>query len=353
MDSLSNMPIMPAGDPTWSSRGNNRDARGASLRTADGSSSGQTPRTGGRITTVTVAICTFRRAAVLDCLRSIAAQQLRDLNQRVLVVDNDDADTARLAIETAGRELGLDLRYVHAPGRNISIARNACIENCETEWLAFIDDDETASPDWLQKLIDRTRETPPVAAIFGPMQAIYDETAPGWLKRGDFHSAAVVLVDGEIRTGYAGNSLIDLHHPAVRGQLFDLALGKSGGEDTDFFDRLYRNGGRFDYAADALVRERLTADRQSLRWFLRRRYRSGQTHGRLLARQHRGLGLLTQLGLAGAKAVICLGMCVITLPRPVTWRRWLMRGVLHAGVVARLFGQQEATLYGQQEVPAS
>lgn len=305
------------------------------------------------VITVTVAVCTFRRPAIVDCLRSLAGQQLRDIRQRVLVVDNDDHDKARAAITAAGEELGLDLRYLHAPGRNISIARNACIEACETDWLAFLDDDEIAAADWLQGMMDRMRETPPVAAIFGPMQAIYDKSAPGWLKRGDFHSVTVVYVDGEIRTGYAGNSLIDLRHPAVRGELFDLALGKSGGEDTDFFDRIYRNGGRFDYAAAALVTERLATDRQKLGWFLRRRYRSGQTHGRLLARQFHGRDRLRQICLAAAKAGICFAMSVVTLPAPVTWRRWLLRGALHAGVVARLFGQEEGAFYGHQEVAAS
>src|SRR5262249_12102328 len=160
----------------------------------------------------------------------------------------------------------------------------------------------------------------------------------------------------------AGNSLIDLQHPASRGERFDLAFGKSGGEDTDFFDRIYRNGGRFDYAATALVTERLAVDRQNLAWFLRRRYRSGQTHGRTLARRrplrrasppghprapplarrNQGRDRLPQIAKAAIKAGICFAMTIVTLPAPVTWRRWLLRGALHAGVVARLFGQREA-----------
>ncbi|HVI87927.1 MAG TPA: glycosyltransferase family 2 protein [Dongiaceae bacterium] len=305
-----------------------------------------------RVMVVTVAVCTFRRPAITECLQSLAAQQLHDVRQSVLVIDNDDQDTARTAIEDAGRDLNLDLRYVHAPGRNISIARNACIEACDTHWLVFIDDDEIAAPDWLQGMVDRMNQTPS-AAIFGPMQAIYDKTAPGWLKRGDFHSVSVVYVDGEIRTGYAGNSLIDLQHPAVRSERFDLAFGKSGGEDTDFFDRIYRNGGRFDYAATALVTERLAVDRQNLAWFLRRRYRSGQTHGRTLARRNQGRDRLPQIAKAAIKAGTCFAMTVVTLPAPVAWRRWLLRGALHAGVVARLFGQREAAFYGQQEAATS
>ena len=136
--------------------------------------------------TITVGICTYRRPAILDTLRSLAGQSLRDCRQRILVIDNDDTDIARGRIEQAGRDLGLDLRYLHAPGSNISIARNAGLDACETDWLAFIDDDEIAEPDWLQLMRDQAMQYAEIAAVFGPMQAIYGETAPGWLKRGDF-----------------------------------------------------------------------------------------------------------------------------------------------------------------------
>jgi succinoglycan biosynthesis protein ExoM len=299
------------------------------------------------VTTVTVAICTHRRPAISETLRSLATQVLRDCRQDILVIDNDNRETARAGVEQTAAELGLTLRYLHAPGSNISIARNAGLDACQTDWLAFIDDDEIAARDWLQRLVDKTRQFADRAAIFGPMQAIYDDGAPSWLKRGDFHSVAVVYVRDEIRTGYAGNTLINMRHPSVTGKRFDLALGKSGGEDTDFFDRVYQSGGRFSYAPTALVAEKLAPDRQTLRWFLRRRYRSGQTHGRTLARRYHGLARLGQICLASAKVAVCLAMTTATCLQEVGWRRWLLRAALHAGVVAYLFGQREGTLYTQ------
>jgi succinoglycan biosynthesis protein ExoM len=199
-------------------------------------------------------------------------------------------------------------------------------------------------------LIDAKRHADNVAAVFGPMKAIYRTTAPYWLKQGDFHSTSVVFVDGEIRTGYTTNTLIDLHHPAVNGKRFDLALGKSGGEDTDFFDRIYQDGGRFTFAADAIVEEELAVDRETLRWFLRRRFRSGQTHGRILARRSTMVGRVFHIGLAGFKAIFCLVMAFASFLKPIAWRRWLMRGALHVGVIAYLLGQHEATLYGAKQL---
>lgn len=296
--------------------------------------------------TVTVAICTFRRPAIVTALASLAGLRLRNIRFNVIVIDNDDVDSARAAVQAAATRLQLDLRYLHVPGSNISLARNACLDACRTDWLAFIDDDETATPDWLQTLVDGARQQPGIAATFGPMRAIYGAGTPDWLKRGDFHSTAIVYVDGEIRTGYSTNTLVNLRHPAVLGKRFDLALGKSGGEDTDFFDRVFSDGGRFTNQPTAIVEEVLTPDRQSLGWFMRRRFRSGQTHGRLLARQHHGIARLLQAATAGGKAVFCLIMSAVNCIDAVAWRRWLLRGILHLGVIAKLFGQEEKALYG-------
>jgi succinoglycan biosynthesis protein ExoM len=305
------------------------------------------PATGpDAIDAVTIAICTFRRPAIVEALDSLARLRLRDIRFDVIVVDNDDVDTARDVVQTSAARLSLNLRYLHVPGSNISIARNACLEACQKDWLAFIDDDETATSDWLQNLVDGARQQPGIAAAFGPMQAIYGEDTPDWLKRGDFHSTAIVYVDGEIRTGYTTNTLIHLRHPAVIGKRFDLALGKSGGEDTDFFDRVYIDGGRFANVPTAVVEEVLTPDRQSLTWFMRRRFRSGQTHARLLARRCSGIARLRQATIAAGKAAICLLMLVVSCFDSVAWRRWLLRGVLHLGVVARLSGRAEQALYG-------
>src|SRR5207253_1180482 len=122
----------------------------------------------------------------------------------------------------------------------------------------------------------------------------------------------------------------------ARGLRFDPALGRQGGEDDDFFYRLTDSGGTIGYAADALAYEAVPPQRASLRWLLRRSFRAGQTHAARLVRRHRGAARLAQLGLAGAKGSACLAGAAAALPSPIGRGRWLVRGALHAGVVARL-----------------
>jgi succinoglycan biosynthesis protein ExoM len=233
---------------------------------------------------------------------------------------------------------------LHAPARNISRARNACLEAAEGEFLAFLDDDETATPGWLAALLAEA-ERGGWDAVLGPVKAVYGEGAPAWLAAGDFHSTAPVLDGGRILKGYAGNVLIRTSAVAARSLRFDEALGRVGGEDDDFFYRLTDSGGTIGFAPDALAYEPVPPTRASLKWLVTRSFRTGQTHGARLSQRARGPGRVAQLGLAAAKGGVCLAGAAATAWSPRARARWLVRGSLHAGAVARLAGLRELQLY--------
>jgi succinoglycan biosynthesis protein ExoM len=294
---------------------------------------------------VDVAICTFRRPVVVETLASLARQELPPgCALRVILADNDETPSAETAARDAAARLGLPLAYLHAPARNISRARNACLEAAEGEFLAFLDDDETATPGWLAALLAEA-ERGGWDAVLGPVKAVYGEGAPAWLAAGDFHSTAPVLDGGRILKGYAGNVLIRTSAVAARSLRFDEALGRVGGEDDDFFYRLTDSGGTIGFAPDALAYEPVPPTRASLKWLVTRSFRTGQTHGARLSQRARGPGRVAQLGLAAAKGGVCLAGAAATAWSPRARARWLVRGSLHAGAVARLAGLRELQLY--------
>jgi succinoglycan biosynthesis protein ExoM len=94
---------------------------------------------------IDVLICTFRRASIRDTLDSIALQDVPGhVCLRVVVADNDETPSAQDLITGLANRYPHPLHYLHAPARNISIARNACLDHATADWVAFIDDDETA-----------------------------------------------------------------------------------------------------------------------------------------------------------------------------------------------------------------
>jgi len=294
-----------------------------------------------------ICICTFRRPQLASTLRSLTGLTGVDgLSLRAVVADNDETPSARDLVESLSSSVPFPIIYVHAPARNISIARNACLNASDAPLAAFIDDDECATPGWLAALIARHHETG-AGVILGPVRSRYPESASAWLREGDFHSIVPVQVQGAIVTGYTSNVLLSRQDPALAGLSFDVRLGRSGGEDTAFFTAYHAAGGRIDYAPQAVVTEDVAPQRLSLRWLVKRAFRSGQTHGMLL--RAGGLGIASiagKLAPALAKAAFCGLMAALSLLSRRRAAFWLIRGSLHAGVVARLLGVMELTQYG-------
>lgn len=290
---------------------------------------------------VDVCVCTFRRASVADLLASLARLETPGWRMRVIVADNDDTQSARETVEAAFTKHGLNGLYIHAPARNISVARNACLNAARAELVAFIDDDETARPDWLARLISR-HEATKAGVVFGRVVASYASDAPRWMPQADLHSTPPPIRNGEIVGGYTCNVL--MRRDAVGVLRFDPAYGRSGGEDTTFFAQLQRSGVTMVYAGDAVVDEPIPPSRSSLEWLKTRAYRAGQTWGLLELRNGKSKAVL--IGMSLAKMAFCLAVAGLTLWSPARWRKAVVRARLHAGVMGAATGKAPLELYG-------
>lgn len=281
----------------------------------------------GQSDTVTVAICTFRRNSIFRAIESVANQRKADgLLARIIVIDNDEHDGLRAQIEAFSRETPVRLDYIHAPKKNISIARNAALDAVETRYLAFIDDDEWAEPEWLSKLMEQRGE---VDVVVGVCRAAYDKTSPRWVSRCDFHSSEP---SKDPSNAHTGNILMDMKVVRAAEARFAEELGLTGGEDTVFFRSLAHAGARFVAAPDAVVNEGVPASRANMRWVLRRKYRAGQTHG-LACRMFNHSAYQNLLFTAGAKAFASSLMAVMSGPGTDRSRRWIARAAMHAGAM--------------------
>lgn len=302
-----------------------------------------TPRVADPVTrTVDVVVCTFRRPHVVETLATLDAQELAPgTEMRIIVIDNDTAPTARAAVLGKAEEMRFPVAYFHAPGPNISLARNAGLDMADADLVAFIDDDCLAERRWLAALVARL-ERCDVDAVFGPSRAVFGATAPAWMREQDHHSNVPVRRGGEVCTGHTCNALLRWRGTPWRGERFDLARGRSGGEDTEFFFRLRRRGARFEIAEAALVHEKVTEDRQSLAWLRRRKFRMGQSY----ASSAEGIPAQAALAVTAlTKAAYC--HLRASMGRNAGARAfWVLRGALHAGVVAGCFSKRSLTIYG-------
>ncbi len=293
---------------------------------------------------IDIGVCTYRRRELEETLRSLGAMTLpRDARVRVQVADNDIEPSARELVYALAASLPFEVIYIHCPASNISIARNACLDHATGDHLAFMDDDSTVSKDWLVELL-KTAQVTGADAVLGPVRSIYSAAAPAWMRRGDFHSTAPVSVDGVIRTGYSGNVMLKRRSPRLTGRRFNLALGQTGGEDTEYFAHLSRAGGTIAFAPGAIAYEPVPDHRAKFSWLAKRRFRVGQTHGRLLGQET--ASRLPQLALAAAKTGWCVAMALAFIPMPVKRNRSALRAIMHAGAFSGLIGVREIKQYG-------
>lgn len=291
--------------------------------------------------TVDVCVCTFRRPTIMDTLASLAKQELLEgWKLRVIVADNDVTPSARGAVERAFSQYGLEGMYIHAPAQNISIARNACLDHATAPYAAFIDDDETAHPSWIANLVNRMRATGS-GVVFGRVKAVYDKDAPAWMVNGDTHSTEAFFRNGRIEGGYTCNVL--LRRDTVGELRFDPEFGRSGGEDTIFFGSLGRGGAFMAYAYNAVVDEPVVKSRVSLKWLVRRAFRSGQSFSVVLRADGKNRAWVL------VKSVTKIGFCAVagfvTMWNAVMWRRAYVRGAFHAGVLSGILGRAPLQLY--------
>src|SRR5579863_9995619 len=104
--------------------------------------------------TVTIILCTYNRCQRLArALDSVASSTVSDsVKWEVLVVDNNSTDQTREVAEEFSRSHPGHFRYCFEPKQGKSHALNAGIREARGDILAFLDDDVTVGPTWLQDL---------------------------------------------------------------------------------------------------------------------------------------------------------------------------------------------------------
>ncbi len=295
---------------------------------------------------ISVCICTFRRPCVRDTIESVANQSLDPkIRFEVVVVDNDFEPSGKAAVEAAHAEFDhLDLTYVHAPAQNISIARNACLNTARGEWVAFIDDDEIAAPDWLEKHYERAIEGGHDIYL-GPVIAQYPDDAPQWAVAADIHT-----VRGSehrpIITGHTGNVFFKRQHPSIKNVRFSEERGRTGGEDTEFFHTCYQLGAKIEHSENARVFEPVLPHRLAVTWMAKHKFRSGITYGKVIHYTSGVFGNLTKLIASAFKGATLYILSCLQFLSVGDSRRNYLRAVFHGGVVAAYFAAKEAEHYG-------
>jgi succinoglycan biosynthesis protein ExoM len=203
---------------------------------------------------VAVCVCTCKRPKLLrQCLDSLAALVAPpSLALEIVVIDNEpEPGNFQVVTDFIAACHRFPVNYRHEPQQGIANARNAAIEvalELGVGWIAMLDDDETAAPDWIAKLMDPAYRH--IAVLEGANRAVYPSPLPFWATPGSDTPRAVE----SLTSAAGGNVRFDIAI-ARAGLRFDKSFNFTGGEDRDFFERARMAGFAIQSAPDAITYE--------------------------------------------------------------------------------------------------
>ncbi len=290
---------------------------------------------------ISVCVSTYQRPVQLARLIDALARQEKPPDiLELVVVDNDPSGSARAVVKAAGTRL--HIRYDIQPQKNIALTRNLSVRLAIGDWVAFLDDDELPSKDWLRRMFETVIRSG-ADGVLGPVVSVLPADAPDWIRAGDFFGrgrfATGVIVP---RTEYRiGNALLRAESLRQIAGPFDSEYGLSGGEDGRLLNLLANRGARLVWCDEATVTEPVEPSRLTRRWLLMRAYRGGQNvtrHTRSGAYGPLRFYTLPLLALrAGAVAVSSSALAILLWPLSEIWRfGWLRRAYSNAGKLTAL-----------------
>lgn len=270
---------------------------------------------------VAVVIPTLRRPDSLErALRSVFAQAgALDRVSAIVVADNDPEGSAAPLVQRLAAQAPVPLTYAHAPVPGVATARNVGLAATNAPLIAFLDDDEAASPSWLASLLEGQTATG-ADVVFGPIRGRVPE-GTGWTTA---YLEAFFGRAGPDRTQLidapwgCGNSLM-VRATALPGDApFDASADQTGGEDDKLFAALSARGGRYGWAAGAWVDEFAPPHRATLRYALTRAFAYGQGPSQTAAEAKDWPGVARWMVIGAAQAVVwgAAALALTLLRRP-------------------------------------
>ncbi len=227
-------------------------------------------------------ICTYNRYDVLPgAIQSLLHQDIDPDDLDILVIDNSPDQGA--AAEFGATYAGTRVRYLLEPIPGLSNARNVGAEACTAKFVAYIDDDAVAAPDWARKLLAGLHKFSPKAGVAGgriiprwitPRPDWLPDELIGNLSIVDWGGLARVLGKTEWVAGcnvaFERNALLDLGG-------FSRALGRVGAgaallsnEESEVIEKFASAGRSTIYVPEATVEHLIEPARLSQEWFRRR-----------------------------------------------------------------------------------
>lgn len=230
---------------------------------------------------ISVIVATRNRASSLrETLEKLTLQKTDGVFQfEIIVADNGSEDETKKIVESFRHRAALQYVFEKQPGK--SFALNRALTLAKNPILAFTDDDCLMEENWLA-LIHEAIQKQNADGVGGPSRPLILGNRPGWL------SDRLVKQLGYMDYGPASFFVTDMANQvfigtnqAYRREWFERLGGFDvnrigNSEDVEFFQRVFKAGGKLFYEPRAGVLHKLEAERWTPKAMAARFYRQGK-----------------------------------------------------------------------------
>lgn len=257
---------------------------------------------------VTVVVATYDRSRYLPRLMdSLVSQQVHDqFRYEIVVVDNNSNDeTAGIIRQYQRTASNVAVKYVFEARQGLSYARNAGVKHASGKYIAFIDDDAYAEPQWLYELWTAITTQPGVVCVGGRTKLWWEEQEPPWM------DVRLTYLLGQCGKGDEPRLLKANRMPCGGNSLYVKSLflrcgglapdlGRSGlrlmaYEEIDLLLRMQATGGYMAYAPRAVIHHHVPRERAVESALIERAHWNGYSEALVLCKHGKVIRLVSDI----------------------------------------------------------
>ena len=292
---------------------------------------------------------TFRRPEGLNAaLSSLVAQSSISRALEIVVVDNDPDGSAREYVAKYAKTSPIEIVYLHISVPGVANARNGALNIARGRYIAWLDDDQEASTNWLSTLISTAKKYK-AALTFCPTIA----RIPGVSKYNDFYVSFFERAGPEIKEGVldsffgCGNSLMDLQYCGLPNPAFDLSANETGGEDDILFAHIQRQAGVLAWTRECYTHEDIRPHRVTPSYLRKRSFAFGQGPTEMAADNKDVVGVIKWMLIGAIQCLVFLPLTIVSkIFGHRSYIRFMSKLYMGAGKIL-WFGNLKPKLYGQ------
>lgn len=224
---------------------------------------------------LSIILCTWNNVERLrDTLNALSECESKTLDWELIVVNNNCTDNTDDVVASFHDQL--PVVYIHEKRQGLSRARNAGLNAARGDYLIFIDDDITPSPQWLSTYRNAFERFPQGHYFGGSVESIFESVIPPdeLLQFAPWSVRGLELGDNERileREMFLAANWACPRAAIVAAGGFDEELGLSGsgpvnvGEESDLQTRLRQMGYKALYLPEARIGHFVPASKCTLK----------------------------------------------------------------------------------------